>query len=68
MAASKFNNATTFLWFLEDMLNYITDKGVNRNKIFIIFDNSSVHTNGDSTKFISAKKIKWATITPYFLN
>ena len=65
MAASKSINTTTFLWFLEDMLNHITEKGVNRNKICIIFDNSSVHTNGDSAKFISAKKIKWVTITPY---
>ena len=65
MASSKSINTTSFIWFLEDMLNHITEKGVSRDKICIIFDNSSVHTNGDSAEFMMTKKIKWVTIAPY---
>ena len=62
-AYTNSNNSENFIWFYEDAWRRLADE--KNQTPAIIWDNASLHTLKESTKFMKSKGIKWITITLY---
>ena len=51
--------------FLQELINSFSKFETNSEKVWLVMDNASIHTNSDVEAFFKCNKIKAFTIWPY---
>ena len=65
MASNNSINSKNFKWFINDVFELLKSNSNYSSKVWIIMDNSRVHTSDECRGFFKKLRIKWITIPPY---
>ena len=65
LASNKSINSELFVWFIRDIWQMAKRKGGQEEKVWILWDNSSMHVSQKSTEFMKQAGIPCLTIPPY---